>query len=91
MTENVLDQNFWNSRWENGETGWDIGAVSSAIPEYFKHIENKEIRILIPGCGNAHEAELLLEESFKNITLFRHCSKACKLISQEVFLIMKLK
>jgi hypothetical protein len=26
MKEKVLDQNFWNSRWENGETGWDIGS-----------------------------------------------------------------
>ena len=83
MTENVLDQNFWNSRWENGETGWDIGAASSAISEYFKHIENKEIRILIPGCGNAHEAELLLEEGFKNITLLDIAPKACELISQK--------
>ena len=83
MTENVLDQNFWNSRWENGETGWDIGAVSSAISEYFKHIENKEIRILIPGCGNAHEAELLLEEGFKTITLLDIAPKACELISQK--------
>jgi SAM-dependent methyltransferase len=83
MTKNVLDQNFWNSRWENGETGWDIGAASSSISEYFLHVENKEIKILIPGCGNAHEAELLLEEGFRNITLLDIAPKACELILQK--------
>lgn len=82
MTENNLDQNFWNSRWENNETGWDIGSASSAISEYFLQVENKEIKILIPGCGNAHEAELLLEEGFKNLTLLDIAPKACELISK---------
>lgn len=83
MTETNLDQDFWNSRWENGETGWDIGSASSAISEYFLHVENKDLKILIPGCGNAHEAELLLEEGFRNITLLDIAPKACELISQK--------
>ena len=83
MKENILDQNFWNSRWENGETGWDIGSASSAISEYFLLVEDKEIKILIPGCGNAHEAELLLEEGFKNITLLDISPKACEIISKK--------
>ena len=82
MTENNLDQNFWNSRWEKGEIGWDIGSASTAISEYFLQVENKEIKILIPGCGNAHEAELLLEEGFRNITLLDIAPKACELISK---------
>ena len=82
MTENNLDQNFLNSRWEKGEIGWDIGSASTAISEYFLQLENKEIKILIPGCGNAHEAELLLEEGFKNLTLLDIAPKACELISK---------
>lgn len=80
---NHLDQDFWNSRWENGETGWDIGTASSAISEYFLKVKNKDLKILIPGCGNAHEAELLLEEGFRNITLLDIAPKACELISQK--------
>ena len=83
MSETNLDQNFWNLRWENGETGWDIGEASSPIAEYFVNVENKDIKILIPGCGNAHEAELLLEEGFKNITLLDIAPKACELISKK--------
>ncbi|MEZ7890038.1 MAG: SAM-dependent methyltransferase, partial [Cloacibacterium sp.] len=80
---NQFDQNFWNSRWENGETGWDIGEASSPIAEYFLQVENKEVKILIPGCGNAHEAELLLEEGFTKITLLDIAQKACEVISQK--------
>src|SRR5690606_30469308 len=36
---------------------------------YMDSLENKELRILIPGCGNAHEADYLLDKGFKNVTL----------------------
>ena len=49
----------------------------------FLQVENKEVKILIPGCGNAHEAELLLEEGFTNITLLDIAQKACEVISQK--------
>lgn len=82
MTEYNLDQNFWNSRWENKETGWDLGEVSSPIAKYFLQVEKKDLKILIPGCGNAHEAEFLLEEGFKKLTLLDIAPKACELISK---------
>lgn len=82
MTE-ILDKDYWDSRWKQGETGWDIGEASSPISDYFLQLENKDLKILIPGCGNAHEAELLLQEGFKNITLLDIAPKACELISQK--------
>ena len=48
-------------------------------------VEDKEVKILIPGCGNAHEAELLLEEGFTNITLLDIAQKACEVISQKFY------
>lgn len=66
---NKLDKEFWNQRWRNGETGWDIGYASPAIVDYFDKIEDKEINILIPGCGNAYEAEALRERGFKSIRI----------------------
>lgn len=65
----TLDENFWNERYENNETGWDLGAPSPPISAYIDTLENKELKILIPGCGNAHEAEYLLERGFANVTL----------------------
>ena len=64
-----LDQNYWEDKWQNQETGWDIGYTSPAIEKYMLQFPNKEARILIPGCGNAHEADFLTENGFQNITI----------------------
>lgn len=73
-------QSFWNERWETKQTGWDIGYASPAIAEYFSKFSDKEAAILIPGCGNAYEAEFLLNEGFKNITLVDIAPKAVEIL-----------
>ncbi len=79
----VLDQDFWNQRWETGETGWDIGQASPAITEYMKQYPNKDAAILIPGCGNAYEAEFLVQEGFSNITLIDIAPSAVKKLQEK--------
>lgn len=66
MTKPVTN---WQARYESGETGWDIGQVSTPLKEYFDQLNDKLIRILIPGCGNAYEAAYLHEQGFENIFL----------------------
>lgn len=70
-----LDQEFWNQRWESNQTGWDIGYPSPVFSEYFQQVD-KNASILIPGCGNAYEAEFLLQEGFQHITLIDIAPKA---------------
>jgi methyl halide transferase len=60
---------FWNERWKNGETQWDMKQVSPPLKAYFDTLTNKDAAILIPGCGNAYEAQYLLQSGFTNITL----------------------
>jgi len=64
-----IDQLYWEHRYKNSQTGWDIGYASPALTNYINQLESKNLRILIPGCGNAYEAEFLLENQFENITL----------------------
>ncbi len=64
-----LDKDYWNDKYLHGSTGWDIGYISTPLKEYFDQLENKDLRILIPGCGNAYEAEYLVEQGFKNVFL----------------------
>ena len=71
-----LDSNSWNQRYISKNTGWDIGFVSTPIKDYIDQINNKNIRILIPGCGNAHEAEYLFKRGFKNIFIVDFSKKA---------------
>lgn len=65
--DTFLDESYWDERWQNGQTGWDIGHASTPLTAYFDQLEYKEMRILIPGCGNAYEAEYLYDNGFKNV------------------------
>jgi SAM-dependent methyltransferase len=80
--DTLLDQTYWNSRWKKEETGWDIGMPSPAITEYILQYTNNDAAILIPGCGNAHEADFLIENGFKNITLIDIAPEAVERIKK---------
>jgi methyl halide transferase len=64
-----LDDNFWSERYEHHQTGWDIGFASGPLVHYIDQLTQKDARILIPGCGNAYEADYLLQNGFTHITL----------------------
>lgn len=59
----------WENRYREGNTGWDIGYPSTPLKAYFDQLEDKSLRILIPGCGNAYEASYLFNNGFKNVSL----------------------
>ncbi len=65
----LFDKEYWNERYLQGSAGWDIGYASAPLVEYFSQLTNKDLRILIPGCGNAYEAEYLVDNGFKNVFL----------------------
>ena len=64
-----LNKEFWDERYKNGYTGWDIGYISTPMKEYFDQLKDKYLRILIPGGGNGYEAEYLYNLGFKNVFL----------------------
>lgn len=61
-----MEKSFWDSRWQQQLTGWDLGEVSPPLKSYIDKLENKALKILIPGCGNAYEAEYLWQKGFHN-------------------------
>ncbi|MFT6799092.1 MAG: hypothetical protein ACJAWA_001216 [Nonlabens sp.] len=63
------DQNYWQKRYVDHITGWDLGRASKPLKSIVDKIENKELNILIPGAGNAYEAEYLIEKGFSKITV----------------------
>jgi methyl halide transferase len=67
--EQILGEDYWSNRYMQKQTGWDIGYSSTPLQQYMQTVKNKQAAILIPGCGNAYEAEFLLANSFTNITL----------------------
>lgn len=62
----VKTKEFWDKKYASNSTGWDIGKPSKPLQEYFEQLEDKNLKILIPGSGNSWEAEFLFINGFKN-------------------------
>ncbi len=62
-----MNKDFWEQRYKNQQTGWDIGHISTPIQEYIDQLQDKQMKILIPGAGNAYEAEYLFRNGFENV------------------------
>jgi len=58
---------YWSNRYKEERTGWDIGSPSTPLKEYIDQLIDKKLKILIPGAGNAYEAEYLLQQGFTNV------------------------
>ena len=63
----IFKADYWQNRYENTETQWDLGHCSRPLSAYFRTLENTEAKILIPGCGAAYEAEFLHRSGFTNV------------------------
>lgn len=79
-----IDKSYWESRWQQGQTGWDIGYASPALMSYMESYPDKSAKILIPGCGQAYEAEALVKLGFQHIHLV-DISENAVFILQEKF------
>ena len=64
-----LDQTYWDNQYQANAIGWDLGQISPPIKTYIDTIENKDAKILIPGCGNTYEAEYIIQQGFTNVTV----------------------
>jgi SAM-dependent methyltransferase len=67
----IMSQQYWESRWQEHSTGWDLRQVSPPIAAYIDQLPATAHNdsILIPGCGNGYEALYLLQHGFTNITM----------------------
>jgi len=67
--KNKFDKSYWDLKYKENKTGWDIGAISTPLKEYIDQLKNKELRILIPGAGNGYEVEYLNYLGFRNVSV----------------------
>lgn len=61
-----LNSHYWENRYLNNEIAWNVGEITTPLKEYIDQIENKSVKILIPGCGNGYEFQYLMNNSFNN-------------------------
>lgn len=65
----IPNAEYWKNRWQKKETGWDAGEITTPLKEYIDRLTDKHLHILIPGCGNAHEAAYLHKHGFTQVYL----------------------
>ena len=76
-----LDAEYWNRRYEQGNSPWDMGRPSPPLIEYVGGIEDKTTRILIPGAGKSYDAVWAMEHGFENVFILDWASEAIDHIS----------
>lgn len=64
-----LSAGYWDERYRQQQTGWDVGEASGPLKAYIDQLTDKNLRILIPGAGNAYEAVYLAEKGFTHVTV----------------------
>jgi thiopurine S-methyltransferase len=79
-----FDKDFWTAKYRANELGWDMGSVSPPIKNYIDQLEDRDISILIPGAGNAYEAEYLHNEGFSDVDVLDISADPLKNLSLRV-------
>lgn len=64
-----LNKEFWENRYSEGHTRWDLGGPTPPLARFADGITNRELRILIPGAGRGYEAEYLWRLGFRKLTV----------------------
>ena len=64
-----LNKQYWQQRYLNHQTGWDLGGVSPPIAAYADQLGHKDLKILLPGAGRGYEAEYLFRNGFEDLTV----------------------
>lgn len=82
--ETNLNGNYWQARYEENKTGWDLGAVSPPLKAYFDQLKDKQLEILIPGAGNGYEAEYLHKNDFSQVFVADIAPAPLKALKQRV-------
>lgn len=63
----ALDANYWEDRYHNQNTPWDIGYASPPLIHYLEQHTTTEDTILIPGAGHAYEAIWLHQKGYQEV------------------------
>lgn len=67
---------YWTSRYTEGNFPWDLGHASPPLVEYMAGLEDKSLRILIPGGGYGHDLAWCHANGFVNAVTLDFSSQA---------------
>ena len=77
MNESPISNSaYWNQRYLDENTPWDLGRPSMPMTSLIEELNDKQLRILLPGAGTAWEAGLLFKLGFENVFVLDWSEKA---------------
>ena len=76
-------KNYWENRYEDLSTGWDLGHPSLPLTTIIDTLLDKNIKILIPGAGNSYEAIYLIASGFTDVTVLDIASQPLESIKKQ--------
>lgn len=65
----TLDAHYWDARYTENRTGWDVGEPTTPLRTFIDGLGDRDLRILVPGAGNAWEVEYLARQGFRDVHL----------------------
>jgi SAM-dependent methyltransferase len=74
------DPNFWEVRYRDNFAPWDAGKVPKMLVEYVAH-STPPRKILVPGCGSAHETRFLIEAGWPALAIDFSAAAVAKAIN----------
>ena len=60
---------FWQERFDKGETAWDRGSASPQLLAWLEQGDIPPCRIAVPGCGSGWEVAALAQRGFDVVAL----------------------
>ena len=64
---NLLDAKYWETRYIEHRTSWDIGYPNKVLTDFVENNLPKTAKILVPGAGKAYEVDHLWNLGYKNV------------------------
>ncbi|MEQ8706126.1 MAG: methyltransferase domain-containing protein [Phaeodactylibacter sp.] len=78
-----LDARYWESRYHDHNTPWDIGYPSPPLVHYLEQHTTVEDRILIPGAGHAYEAVWLHQQGYQQVFVCDWAPSAFEILAEK--------
>jgi len=78
VSNDISTSHYWQQRYQEGLTGWDIGYPSPPLTEYVIRCVPTDARILIPGAGFGHEAGALFRKGYYDVYICEYAEAAVR-------------
>jgi thiopurine S-methyltransferase len=77
-SEAFTSEQYWSGRYQEGDIPWDTGGPTLPLQTYLDSLEDRDLRILIPGAGSGWEAEYARSIGFKQVFVLDISADALK-------------